>query len=333
MNQAPKHAFNIIKFLLGLTLIGGSASFFYTTYQRVNETPTVTLPPVFQEMQGDFGIVKRIRITVPEGSFQIIRQGDTWIMPERGNFLVSNEAIATFATDMKYLKVLNQFSNDPSKFDILGVGESKEFGEGTTVELFDIRDNIITARHIATKSNLVFVRKLGQPEVFSAQGHWPKIERKSAWLDFEFLNVDDAEIETVTIRPAKGAIFTIAPVEGGSFTLNGHRSESINNIARAITNWQPIDVIDRFRIEAPTIVSHETKTMSGLVIKAALKRHFGVFWLVVDANATENASEATRQRASQISLITSKWAFAISQPDADLLKQKQSQLAMRGTLQ
>ncbi|KAF0117132.1 MAG: hypothetical protein FD163_455 [Hyphomonadaceae bacterium] len=319
--------------MLGLALLIGVIGFFMITNAQMNKTQVVTLPPVFAEMQGDFAGVKRIRISVPEGSFQIMRQGENWVMPERGNFPVSSKAIGIFAADVKYLKILGQYSNDPSQFDILGVGESKEFGEGTTVELFDARDNIIAARHIATKASRVFVRKLGQAEVYSAQGHWPKIERKSAWLDFELLNITARDIEKVTIHPKTGAIFEIETNDDGSLTLNGHRSTNINALALAVADWQPIDVIDRYRISAPNIMSHQTTTKSGLVIKASLKRHFDVYWLVIDAETSENANEAIIQQAAAINARAAKWAFAISEPAADILKQRQSLLAMRGTSQ
>lgn len=329
MKTQNQSRFNILRFMLGILLLAGIGGFYFINRGQAIDAAITASPPVFNELQDGFDKVHRIRITVPEGAFQIIRHGASWVMPERDNFPVADAKVQEFATDLKYLRQLELNTNDPSQFDRLGVGEPKEFGEGTTFELFDTKDEIITARHIARRSNIIFVRKLGEKEVYSAAGQWKPIERKGNWLDFNFLNIVITNLYKIEItqRNEKPAIITRD--ENGALVLDdGQRGRNIDNLAQAIAMWQPLDVISRQRINSAPIVHHKSYFNDGLVIDADLFNHYGVYWLEISAS---NLKPEAGPHAAAINARAQNWAFAISEPAADILQQKRSLLSFRGT--
>ena len=321
-----------IKFLFGLALIGAIISLVVFNYKEAPNTPAAKRERVFEEFAlGLLNKTARIRITIPDSSFQIIKDAaGNWVMPERGNFPISTEKLRRLEADIKYLYKLEHRTSDPSQFDRLGVGEPKEFGEGTTIEFFDISGQLIAGSSIGQIGNLIFVRKIGALEVYSAQGQLMNISKKSNWLDFSFLKVPASAISTVSVEKANSKKYEIIRGEGGRFRLGealiGVR---VDEAAEFISRLEPINVIESDRIEASACIIQTILLKDKTSLILSLHKQFGSFWIKIDAPNAQNQSALLAPNFAQMS---KSWAFEISEEAAEKLQLSKEELGLRGAL-
>lgn len=319
-----------IKFLFGLALIGSIVALAVFNYKENSNNQTFNRELVFEEFAlGLLNKTAKIRITIPDSSFQIVKDNSgEWIMPERGNFPIDKDKLRRFETDIKYLYKLEHRTSDPSQFDRLGVGEPKEFGEGTTIEFFDNSGKIITGSSIGQIGNLIFVRKIGALEVYSASGQLMDISKKTNWLNFDFLKIPAAAISTINIQRRDGNNYRISRSENGRFLLAGSQmGDRIDSNAEFISKIEPKNVIERERIGIEPILTQSVLLKDGSTIFVTLTKQFGSYWVKLDLLSDANHSQIL---AANFSQMAKAWAFEIEEEAADTLLFSKEEIGLRG---
>lgn len=311
-----KSKFGILKFLLGLTILTSIGSFLYSNRKILESQEILTQKPkVFNNIENRFVDVKRIRITVPEGAFNINRRDTGWQMYERSDYPVSNEKINEFAAQIAKLEKGEIAAQSPQQFDELGVGEPMEFGFGTIIELFDAQDQLINATHIGRNDNNLFVRKLGDQEIYNVIGALSPIENISDWLDYKVFKfkVDDIISNSIHITGFKE--FEIKRNSANIFEIDGKSNDKINYAAMAILNSKMIDVTKASRITNSPVLKEKIILKNGEEIEVFVANQFTKHWLLIKSKNND-----------LVDAKTNDWAYAIDDNSFNIFMNYKSKL-------
>ncbi len=311
-----KSKFGILKFLLGLTILTSIGSFLYSNRKILESQEILSQKPkVFNNIGNRFVDVKRIRITVPEGAFNINRRDTGWQMYERSDYLVSNDKINEFAAQIAKLEKGEIAAQSPQQFDELGVGEPMEFGFGTIIELFDAQDQLINATHIGRNGNNLFVRKLGDQEIFNAIGTLSPIENISDWLDYKVFKFKADDIISNSIHITGFKEFEIKRNSANIFEIDGKSNDKINNAAIAILNSKMIDVTKIARITNSPVLKEKIFLKSGAEIEIFIVNQFSKHWLLIKSKNND-----------LVDTKTNDWAYAIDDNSFNIFMNYKSKL-------
>lgn len=311
-----KSKFGILKFLLGLTILTSIGSFLYSNRKILESQEILSQKPkVFNNIENRFVDVKRIRITVPEGAFNINRRETGWQMYERSDYPVSNDKINEFAAQIAKLEKGDIAAQSPQQFDELGVGEPMEFGFGTIIELFDAQDQLINATHIGRNGNNLFVRKLGDQEIYNAIGTLSPIENISDWLDYKVFKFKADDIITNSIHITGFKEFEIKRNSANIFEIDGKSNDKINNAAMAILNSKMIDVTKIARISNSPVLKEKIILKSGAEIEIFVVNQFSKHWLLIKSKNND-----------LVDTKTNDWAYAIDDNSFNILMNYKSKL-------
>ena len=311
-----KSKFGILKFLLGLTILTSIGSFLYSNRKILESQEILSQKPkVFNNIGNRFVDVKRIRITVPEGAFNINRRDTGWQMYERSDYPVSNDKINEFAAQIAKLEKGDIAAQSPQQFDELGVGEPMEFGFGTIIELFDAQDQLINATHIGRNGNNLFVRKLGDQEIYNAIGTLSPIENISDWLDYKVFKFKADDIISNSIHITGFKEFEIKRNSANVFEIDGKSNDKINNAAMAILNSKMIDVTKILRITNSPVLKEKIILKSGAEIEIFVVNQFSKHWLLIKSKNND-----------LVDTKTNDWAYAIDDNSFNIFMNYKSKL-------
>lgn len=311
-----KSKFGILKFLLGLTILTSIGSFLYSNRKILESQEILSQKPkVFNNIGNRFVDVKRIRITVPEGAFNINRRDTGWQMYERSDYPVSNDKINEFAAQIAKLEKGEIAAQSPQQFDELGVGEPMEFGFGTIIELFDAQDQLINATHIGRNGNNLFVRKLGDQEIYNAIGTLSPIENISDWLDYKVFKFKADDIITNSIHITGFKEFEIKRNSANIFEIDGKSNDKINNAAMAILNSKMIDVTKISRITNSPVLKEKIFLKGGAEIEIFVVNQFSKHWLLIKSKNND-----------LVDTKTNDWAYAIDDNSFNIFMSYKSKL-------
>ncbi len=311
-----KSKFGILKFLLGLTILTSIGSFLYSNRKILESQEILTQKPrVFNNIENRFVDVKRIRITVPEGAFNINRRDTGWQMYERSDYPVSNEKINEFAAQIAKLEKGEIAAQSPQQFDELGVGEPMEFGFGTIIELFDAQDQLINATHIGRNGNNLFVRKLGDQEIYNVIGALSPIENISDWLDYKVFKFKADDIISNSIHITGFKEFEIKRNSANIFEIDGKSNDKINYAAMAILNSKMIDVTKASRITNSPVLKEKIILKNGEEIEVFVANQFTKHWLLIKSKNND-----------LVDAKTNDWAYAIDDNSFNIFMNYKSKL-------
>ena len=167
----------------------------------------------------DFPIneVEHIRIKNAGGEFNVVKKGDTWVVPERADYPASFEQVSGFIRKLWELKTVQDVKVGPSQMPRLELDEpGKGDKPGTLVELIGANDktlaSILLGKKFSRKSegggNEMgmpafaigrYVKPVGSTQVSLVNEAFDDVEPSpEKWLAKDFVKVDPAKSISVT---------------------------------------------------------------------------------------------------------------------------------------
>jgi hypothetical protein len=269
----------------------------------------------------DMPQVRTITISSKGQTYNLVRRGAAWIMPERGGYRVADAALSEFAKALSDLAYVTQRTSDPSQFAKLGVDDPAQGRDGALVTTRGATGQILTSLHIGQKETALFVRKAGSNDVFEASGTIPDLSLASRWLDLKVLDVTAEKIASVSgqYRGESGFDIVRRP-DGGFAPIGGVANVTATTSAIAISKWSPIDVKPASELTRDPVATHVTSLRDGLVISLTAYEDDGRYFVAVSADARAPESN---EAATTLNQRSDGWAFEIDATQfADLTFQK-----------
>ena len=298
--------------ILGLTsLTRGSQS---GNHDRMGE-PVL---PGFSQSRAE---AQRIRFTLDNDSYSLVRSASGWLLEETGGYPVRPDRLSELAGGLETLTFDERRTDDPYKHDRIGLGDPTEGGNGALLEIFGIDGELEHSLIVGRKNDTIYVRAPDQAQTYRADGSLPPFYNRRAWLDFDIINIDPSAIRSVRITDSSNRMLYLRRAEGSdarSFRPAPPNQDdqlisrlAASTTALAITRLSPSDVKPASDLVTQPIARHISETFDGLEIDLRAYQEPTGFWVTLRA---VEAGEGAR-RAQVINEKAEGWAFRVTDYD------------------
>jgi hypothetical protein len=268
------------------------------------------------------GLVSLVMVTTNHESYHLVRNGDEWVLAEKGSFPVTAAKMQELTEALTHIVYAAPMTRDERKFDRLGLGDPATGGTGALLEVGDGQGNSFAKLIVGYRDGRSYVRKPGDLQAWEVAGAvMPPMQRGVAWIDLDLVKVAPGDIAGADVRPGQGPAYrVIATPEGYQLALPFDAIPVLalgpTMVAEALTRLSPVDVAPAGEIGVGMpVAEHVTRLKSGVVIVARCWRARDRGWVTVSAAVGEGAPAEAVAQAEAINASTAPWAFALSELD------------------
>jgi hypothetical protein len=167
-------------------------------------TAALAFPGLAQRLQG----AARIEARRHDGTLEIARRGETWVLPARGGYPVRQEKVRELLVGLTELRLTEPRTANPELLDRLGVEDPTRPGATSTLlRVLDaqgaaIAELVIGRRRVRTQGNVpesAYVRRPGENQAWLAEGRIPVDADPQLWLDRDIANFARERVRRIAI--------------------------------------------------------------------------------------------------------------------------------------
>lgn len=306
---------------------------------------------IFPELAGRAGEVASIELQRPDGPVVIRREGERWIMPERGGYQADGARVRQLFFEVSELRTLEAKTRSKDVYPSLELEDRDAPGaKSTRVAFRDAQGKEVVAL-LAGKNRFgrggggedaVFVRRAGDAQAWLARGRLTVGRDALQWLDRELANVARERVRVATIRHADGAATEVSrpsPAER-DFVLagvpDGRKAKSSWEIASVAAAFERLDLEDVRKADGLPAAGGTVATIStfdGLEVTARLVEVDGAAWAAISARAEPPAqlpeggtalkpANEVKAEAEAINRRLSPWIYRLPVFNLDNMRRK-----------
>jgi hypothetical protein len=269
----------------------------------------------------------------------LIRDGDNWLVAEKGNYPANAAKISQIVRAMADLTLVEPKTQNPDLYPRLEV-EDPGNGKSTLVAVKDksggdLAQAIVGKRRydrLGAGNDGVYLRKPGEAQSWLARGTLDPSGDAANWLDRQIIDISEKKIAKVTLTQADGSKLVIsrsAPeakfaVEDAPADAKFKGETATSGPATALETLDLDDVKPAGELPVPdkNVVTASFTTFDGLTVDLRLMERDKADWIAISA-AGSGPAEAN---AKKIEDKVSHWTYAIPAYKANLLKTKLADL-------
>ncbi|MES2713085.1 MAG: DUF4340 domain-containing protein [Pseudomonadota bacterium] len=278
----------------------------------------LAFPGLPQRLQG----AARIEVTRNADSLVVQRVGETWVLPERGNYPARPERIRELLTGLTELRLTEPRTANPELLERLGVNDPTQ--PGSTAALLrvlnaqgaPIAELVIGRRRVRTQGNVpeaAFIRRAGENQAWLAEGRLPIDGDAGLWIDRGIAAIPRDRVLRVAIRRADEPLLELAragEVDAPLRVTNPAETPpldetSLDEIGRAFESLTFLDVTPDTVAHGDDVGEARFTLTDNLTIVVRVSREGEAIWARL---AAEGDDEASRLNARWRG-----WAFQVGQ--------------------
>lgn len=285
------------------------------------------------------GEVASIAVWREGSTLTFVRDGDSWLVAEKGNYPANAAKVSQIALAMADLTLVEPKTRKTDLYPRLAV-EDPGKGKSTLVSVKDksgatIAELIVGKRRydrLGAGNDGVYLRKPDDSEAWLARGSLDPSGDPSSWLDRRILDISEKNIAKVVLTQADGTRLVIAratpdakfAVEDAPADAKFKSETVINGPAMALETLDLDDVRPRDQLPVPDkkVTTASFTTFAGLTVDVRLLEQDKANWIAVSATG----SGAAEAEAKKLDDKLSHWTYAIPAYKANLLKTKLADL-------
>ncbi|MBR0671291.1 DUF4340 domain-containing protein [Neoroseomonas soli] len=143
-----------------------------------------------------------------DGTLEITRRGETWVLPAKGGYPVRQEKVRELLTGLTELRLTEPRTANPEMLDRLGLEDpARDGATSTLLRVLDaqggvIAELVIGRRRVRTQGNVpesAYVRRPGENQAWLAEGRIPVDADPQLWLDRDIANLPRERVRRVAI--------------------------------------------------------------------------------------------------------------------------------------
>jgi hypothetical protein len=285
------------------------------------------------------GDVASVTVSRDGTTMTLIRDGDNWLVAEKGNYPANAAKISQIVRAMADLTLVEPKTQNPDLYPRLEV-EDPGNGKSTLVAVKDksggdLAQAIVGKRRydrLGAGNDGVYLRKAGEAQSWLARGTLDPSGDAASWLDRQIIDISEKKIAKVTLTQADGSKLVIsrsAPeakfaVEDAPADAKFKSETATSGPATALETLDLDDVKPAGELPVPdkNVVTASFTTFDGLTVDLRLMERDKADWIAISA-AGSGPAEAN---AKKIEGKVSHWTYAIPAYKANLLKTKLADL-------
>lgn len=248
----------------------------------------------------------RIEIRKADATLTLARQGDVWVLPQKGNYPARSEKLREMLVGLTELRLAEPRTGDPAQYDRLGVEEPDK--PGSTALLLRILDDagqpiaalILGRRRVRTQGNVpesIYVRRPGEAQAWLAEGRLAADADPQLWLDRDIANLPQDRLRRVTIRRGGEPALVLARGEGPEAKLQVEQPAGtpadetvLDEIARAFEMLTFLDVRPAAEAPGEPIAESRFELSDGLAVTVLPHLDQGDVWIRLRAEGGEEGA-------------------------------------------
>ncbi|MEL7130013.1 MAG: DUF4340 domain-containing protein, partial [Pseudomonadota bacterium] len=198
--------------LAGLLSLGNPSD---PAYQQTERTDQKVFPRLARQTDG----AQIIRITLSDLTYTLKRhpsRPEEWVMIESGDYPVRTDRLSELANGLVALTWGDKRTEDPDKFDRIGLGDPSTGGTGARIDVLDKDGRSLASLITGRKADKLYARFPDETKSFRANGDLPPLYTREAWLDLDIVDMQPDAIGAVRITEANGrSIYLTRPPGSG----------------------------------------------------------------------------------------------------------------------
>ena len=293
----------------------------------------------FPALAGKLGDITSIMVSRNGSTMTFIRDGDSWLVAEKGNYPANAGKISQMVRALADLTLVEAKTQKPDLYPRLEV-EDPGSGKSALVAVKDksgaaLAEAIVGKRRydrLGGGNDGVYLRKPGEAQAWLARGSLDPSGEPSSWLDRQILDISEKKIAKVLLTQPDGTKLVISrSAPDGNFAVEDappdtkFKSEStIGGPAAALESLDLDDVKPASELPVPNkdIATASFTTFDGLTVDLRLIERDKANWVAISA-AGSGAAEA---EAKKLDDKLARWTYEIPAYKANLLKTKLADL-------
>jgi hypothetical protein len=270
------------------------------------------------------GLVSLIMVSTKEESYHLVRNGEQWVLAEKGSYPVSPARIQDLNLALASITYGRAMTRDDRKFDRIGLGDPGAGGTGALLEAGDGQGNSFAKLIAGFRDGRSYVRKPDDLQAWAVEGAvLPPLQRAAYWLDLDVVKVAAADIVEADVHPAEGPAYRVVRQADGGFGLAPPHHQRLvlaalgpQMVAEALSRLAPVDVAPASEIGVGRpLAEHITRKSNGVAIVVRSWRANDRGWVTVSAATAEGATAAAQKMAADINARAAPWAFGLNELD------------------
>jgi hypothetical protein len=293
----------------------------------------------FPALAARLGDVASVTVSRDGTTMTLIRDGDNWLVAEKGNYPANAAKISQIVRAVADLTLVEPKTQNPDLYPRLEV-EDPGNGKSTLVAVKDksggdLAQAIVGKRRydrLGAGNDGVYLRKAGEAQSWLARGTLDPSGDAASWLDRQIIDISEKKIAKVTLTQADGSKLVIsrsAPeakfaVEDAPADAKFKSETATSGPATALETLDLDDVKPAGELPVPDkdVATASFTTFDGLTVDLRLMERDKADWIAISA-AGSGPAEAN---AKKIEGKVSHWTYAIPAYKANLLKTKLADL-------
>src|SRR3984893_9529186 len=284
--------------------------------------------------EGASGTVSRNGTTMT-----LIRDGDSWLVAEKGNYPANAAKISQNVRAMADLNLVEPKTQNPDLYPRLDV-EDPEHGKSALVAVKDksggdLAQAIVGKRRydrLGAGNDGVYLRKPGEAQTWLARGTPDPTGDPSSWLERQIIDISEKKIAKGALTQPDGSELVIgraAPeakfaVEDAPPDTKFKSETTTSGPAGALETLDLDDVKPAGELPVPDkdVVTASFTTFDGVTINLRLVERDKSDWVAISATGSGSAEAEAKKIEGKVS----HWTYAIPAYKANLLKTKLADL-------
>lgn len=280
---------------------------------------------LFPDLYEQLSQVDQIQFSSSEDQFSLQREGEDWFIKEHFNYPANFDEVKRMLIDMAEAKILERKTNDPDKFEVLGVeGAEPQTAGGQSLEisLADGEEQVaglvlgnIRDVTLQTGPKQFFVRRAGEQQSWLAQGYLQISPVMLNWIQSEIINLARERIAKVEIIQPNGNTAVLVNLgekdkfgtpEQGKQTVFKYEQLGYD-IAGSLHQMRMEDVqpVKQFSRGDAEVVTAKFTSFDGLVVTSETSFIDGFYYATFDAEYDANAVKQAPQDIQQLDVLKS----------------------------
>jgi hypothetical protein len=295
--------------------------------------------PAFPALAAKLGEVASVTVSRNGTTMTLIRDGDSWLVAEKGNYPANAAKISQIVRAMADLTLVEPKTQNPDLYPRLEV-EDPGNGKSALVAIKDksggdLAQAIIGKRRydrLGAGNDGVYLRKQGEAQAWLARGTLDPSGDPASWLDRQIIDISEKKVAKIALIQADGTKLVIsraAPdakfaVEDAPADTKFKSESAISGPAAALETLDLDDVKPAGELSVPDkeVVKAYFTTFDGLTVDVRLMERDQSNWIAISTTGSGSAEA----EAKKIDDKVSHWTYAIPAYKANLLKTKLADL-------
>jgi hypothetical protein len=293
----------------------------------------------FPALAGKLGDVASVTVSRNGSKMTFIRDGDSWLVAEKGNYPADAGKISQIVRAMADLTLVEAKTQKPELYPRLEV-EDPTVGKSALVAVKDksgaaMAEAIVGKRRydrLGGGNDGVYLRKPGDAQAWLARGSLDPSGEPSSWLDRQILDISEKKIAKIILTQPDGTKLAISrstpdakfAVEDAPADTKFKSETTTSGPAAALETLDLEDVKPAAELSVPDtdVVNASFTTFDGMTVNLRLVELDKKDWVAISA-AGSGAAEA---EAKKLDDKLARWTYEIPAYKANLLKTKLADL-------